>query len=315
VRPGLLKQAAFWDWVQARLKQNEAVVVLWVVDHQGSSPGKRGAKMALTESGARFGTVGGGAIEWQLLQMAETVLKKNHSQPVLIKKQHRVQNSEYPSGMMCGGEQSTVIYYCQQTDIELIQSAKNALNHATVWHLSLQGLVLETSDLTGWNQGENWHYRESITSDIQVYIVGAGHVAYALSRILATLEYEIILLDERKTETFFRDNPYASRKVILNYHAIASAIPEGDSVFVLVMTHSHRLDQLVLRQLAGRCYAYLGVIGSQTKIQHIRQALLSELPDEAVERIQGPVGLDIGSHTPEEIAISIAAQMIQMQNT
>ncbi len=310
----MLKQAAFWDWVQARLEQNEAVALLWVVDHQGSSPGKRGAKMALTRSGDCLGTVGGGAIERQLLQTAAQVLQQQPSPPLLITRQHRLKNQSNPSGMTCGGEQSTVIYRCQKADIALIQRAKNATDGNWVWHLSSEGLTIQPSDITGWIEGENWHYREPITPAVQIYIVGAGHVAYALSRILATLDYEIILLEERKHQPLFLNNPYANRKVIVDYQAIASAIPEGNDVFVLVMTHSHRLDQSVVRQLAGRHYAYLGVIGSQTKIHHIRQTLRSELPEAAVDRIHGPIGLNIGSRTPEEIAVSIAAQIIQRLN-
>jgi len=81
------------------------------------------------------------------------------------------------------------------------------------------------------------------------------------------------------------------------------------------MTHSHKTDEKVAEQLADKRIRYLGVLGSRKKIEQLKAHLEPRLSVESLQRIRGPIGLPIKSHTPAEIAVSIAAELIQILNT
>lgn len=161
----------------------------------------------------------------------------------------------------------------------------------------------------------DWHYQEAIGVCKQAYIVGGGHVSLAVSKILATLDLDITVIDERDNPDTFSNNHYAQRKLNIPYRDISAAIAEGDQVFVLTMTHSHKTDEKVAGLLADKRVRYLGVLGSHKKIEQLKTNLAPRLSVESLQRIRGPIGLPIKSHTPAEIAVSIAAELIQIFNT
>ena len=163
--------------------------------------------------------------------------------------------------------------------------------------------------------GQNWHYREIIGHYNRAYIIGAGHVGLALSKVLAMLDFDISVIDDREPPDSIEPNLYARQKWGITYANIAEHIPEGMDVFVFIMTHNHHGDELVLSKLAGKRLAYLGVLGSQHKVAELKNRLAQQLPFEQLQRLHAPMGLQIGSHTPVEIAISIAAELIQIINT
>ncbi len=110
-------------------------------------------------------------------------------------------------------------------------------------------------------------------------------------------------------------NCYAHERHVVDYDSVAEHVPAGDRSWVVIMTYGHIHDRRVLGKLLGRDYAYLGVLGSRAKIH----AMFAEMEKEGVlpgkpEAVHAPVGLSIGSHTPEEIAISIAGEIIAVRN-
>ncbi len=92
-------------------------------------------------------------------------------------------------------------------------------------------------------------------------------------------------------------------------------VPEGPHRYVVVMTVGYRTDAVALRQLLGRRYAYLGVMGSAAKVAELRRALLAAgFSADEVAHLRGPIGVPINSRTPEEIAVSVAAELIAVRN-
>lgn len=110
-------------------------------------------------------------------------------------------------------------------------------------------------------------------------------------------------------------NHDAQRKLVMPYRELEKIIPEGERIFVLIMTHSHETDEQVAGLLAGKRIRYLGVLGSSGKIARLKANLAERLPAETLWGIHGPIGLPIHSHTPAEIAVSVAAELIQILNT
>lgn len=294
-------------------------MLMIVVESHGSSPGKAGAKMAVTANGECFGTVGGGALESALLKEARSALQEHIFEPRLRRLQHHLTRDGEASGMICGGEQTVLLYPCQQDQSALFRRLAN--NPKGVLTLSPAGIAFDHTQIVPEScrftrQGDNdWLYRESVGWSRQAYIIGGGHVSLALSRTLATLDFDIIVIDERDNLDTLTRNMYARQKLKLPYSDIDAAIPEGSQIYVLIMTHSHYADQKIAERLAGKKVAYLGVLGSRKKIVQLKAKLAETLSCDELQRIRGPIGLPIHSHTPEEIAVSIAAELIQISNS
>lgn len=296
------------------------MVLMIVVASRGSSPGKAGAKMAVAADGSTMGTIGGGRVEFDLVGQANALLSSQPVKPKLLTKLHRAAAAGEASGMICGGEQRVALYRCGQMERQLmLQLARATQERGDVWLqatdrgldviLSQNQRLDALSEISGTGR---WIYRESIGIRKTVYIIGGGHVGLALSRVLVTLDFDIVVLDARgKLETLAR-NVYATEKRVVRYCRISDFVPEGPRAFVLVMTHGYRTDQQVLEQLAGKKFAYIGVLGSKRKIMQMKRCLRNRgVADAWLDVLHAPVGLPIHSHTPAEIAVSIAAELIQ----
>jgi len=319
----LADQADIWQWIIDVLDDHKSAMLMIVVCSEGSSPSKAGTKMAVTAQGESFGTIGGGALEYSLIKKAHSLMATESVGPILCRYQHNLSESLDPSGMSCGGKQTVLLYHCRNADIELYrQLAEIHLNKTPgVISLTPKGLQLQVpkiiARLTQFKlESENdWLYQEVVGLYKQAYLIGGGHVSLALSNILATLDFDITVIDERDNPGTLVSNHYAQRKLMIPYTEIGNAIPEGDQVFVFIMTHSHKTDEKVAGLLADKQVRYLGVLGSRKKIEQLKANLESRLSVESLQRIRGPIGLPINSHTPAEIAISIAAELIKILNT
>jgi xanthine dehydrogenase accessory factor len=164
-------------------------------------------------------------------------------------------------------------------------------------------------------QGERWQYEETLGYADTVYIVGGGHVGLALSRALAPLELRIVVIDERPEVETLKRNRWAHEKCVVPFDSVAEEIPEGQGTYVIIATPQHSADESVLRQLVGKRLRYLGMLGSTTKVRQIMANMREDgFSEEELSSVRSPVGLPIGSHTPAEIAISIAAEIIKVKN-
>lgn len=312
----MVNQQIFWQRLADGLERHGSAVLMIVVGSEGSSPGKTGAKMAVLTNGECFGTIGGGAVEHNLVRMARSLLAQGSFQPYLSRQRHNLLGTEGQStGMLCGGEQTVLLYGCQASDSAVCHLAGNIQG---VLMLSPDGMAFDparTLSGQGFRQtGSDWRYEENVGLCKQAYLIGGGHVSLALSKILVRLDFEITVIDERDNLDTLKRNADAHHKKIVPYRYISDAIPEGSQVFVFIMTHSHKTDEKVAERLAGKKVRYLGLLGSRNKIAQIKANLGAKLPAETLQRIRGPIGLPIKSHTPEEIAVSIAAELIQIVN-
>ncbi|HYC61199.1 MAG TPA: xanthine dehydrogenase accessory protein XdhC [Thermoanaerobaculia bacterium] len=147
-----------------------------------------------------------------------------------------------------------------------------------------------------------------------IVVFGAGHVAHAVIEVLSRLDCRITCIDPRE-EWLQRipSSPRVTKVLATDMPSQVASIPEGS--FVLLMTMGHTTDKPILLEiLRTRTFPYLGVIGSNAKAKRLRQDILDAgLPQEATKAFLCPVGLDIGSNHPHEIAVSVAAQMLQMR--
>jgi xanthine dehydrogenase accessory factor len=140
-------------------------------------------------------------------------------------------------------------------------------------------------------------------------------VALALSRIMAILPFRIVVLDDRKHVPTMAQNHFASELKVIDYDDVAEHVEEGEHCWAAIMTHAHQADAEVLARLVTKDLRYLGMMGSKAKVTQILANLeATGTPRELLDRVYAPIGLSIGSHTPEEIAVSIAAEIIAARN-
>jgi xanthine dehydrogenase accessory factor len=137
----------------------------------------------------------------------------------------------------------------------------------------------------------------------------------AVSKLMKDLGFVVEIFDDRKALSTFENNPYADKKHLINYDDIDKLVPQGESIYVVIMTFGHQSDQEVLVKLIDKNFKYLGLMGSKSKIATLLEKTGIASSKEKLARVHAPIGLSINSKTPMEIAVSIAAEIIQIKNT
>lgn len=300
-----------WRYALESLRDGRRAVLVFVVDHSGSVPGVTGTRIVVSETGFA-GTIGGGAAEMQLIERAVA-----HQGDAEI---YRFFHTPSGGGTLCSGIQDFAIIPLSANDLDSLQEIVGTIdNHRTgMLHLSSSGVEFqggETFPHSWIDREEAWTYTGPIGLENTLYIVGGGHVALALSKIMATLPFRIVVVDNREDLPTMAANRWAHQQQIISYEDIGSVVEEGDRSWVVIMTFGHAHDRQVLERLLGRDFAYLGLMGSKSKVRQMYAAMVADgISERALADVMAPVGISIGSHTPEEIAISIAAEIISLRN-
>jgi xanthine dehydrogenase accessory factor len=155
---------------------------------------------------------------------------------------------------------------------------------------------------------------ETVEPPAVLLIVGGGHVGKALSQIGALLGFSVAVVDDRPEYASVERFPEADRVLCGDFVEVLREFPIGPNTYVVVVTRGHRYDEASLRQVVEDSAAYIGMIGSRRRAGAVLQRLVDDgVPSEAVARVYSPIGLDLGAETPEEIAVSIMAEIVQVR--
>ncbi len=157
-------------------------------------------------------------------------------------------------------------------------------------------------------------YIEPVLPAATLYIFGAGHVAWNLYKVARLAGFDVVVTDDRETYANRERFPEARDIYSDEYERVISQLTPNDSSYIVIVTRGHRDDMRVLRWAAETPAKYVGMIGSQRKTIAIYKELEKEgIAAEKLARVYAPVGLDIGAITPEEIAVSIVAELIALR--
>lgn len=309
-----------WKFIQDKLEKSIRTVLLTVVETKGSSPGRAGFKMAFSEDEDWEGSVGGGKMEYDLLDLAREMLVSG--QKIKLKRLVHGGDEAGPdsSGLICAGSQQVVLVVLDIGDLPLI---REIITHEKgVFTISSQGIRFLPakekllSVKLQFEAGDNWRYTENLGVQSRLYIFGGGHVGLAVSRLFSLLDFYITVLDNRGKELkTLKENEFVHEIRIIDYGKAGEEIPEGNNIYVVIMTSSHASDGQILGQLLSKKIKYLGMMGSEKKVKFIFRSLLDlGYSQQLLDKVDAPIGLDIDSETPMEIAVSIAARIIQVKN-
>ncbi len=300
-------------------------MLLYVLESHGSSPGRQGFLMAVNRAGEMAGSIGGGIMEHKFVEMAKEKLQHTDDVEVSIRTQyHDKKAARNQSGMICSGDQTILLYRIQASDLATIQTITNSLEQHKngLLELSPNGirffadLIPETDFQFVKQSEENWFYHEKLGYKHQLFIIGGGHCALALSNLMRQMDFYIRVYDARPDLHTMQQNDAAHEKIVLSdYSELTKLIPSGQQHYVIVMTFGYRTDDLAIRALLEKEFRFFGVLGSEAKMKKMFADYRAEgISDEKLKQIHAPIGLPINSQTPEEIAVSIAAEIIQVKN-
>lgn len=330
-------KALFTSMLQA-LAQGEGVVLCSILASSGSTPRGAGAKMAVFADGHTEGTVGGGAVELESGKLAMEVLKTKQS---LVHGYCLAPNEVADIGMICGGNVTVFFQYFDpqaEADTALLRGILELLNsNQNSWLVyrmdegcvSAMGTYDEAHGLRFTDcitpdelrpmlradavtkKGEPRYYVEPLTRAGYAYIFGGGHVGAALVPVLASVDFRVVVYDNRPGFATPEHYPQAERVILGDYLDIGAHLTLTENDYVCIMTPGHQADREVLLQAMRSPATYIGCIGSRHKIASTNAYLTENgIPEAELARIHAPIGLDILGQTPAEIAVSIAAEMI-----
>lgn len=327
-----------FEQISQQFNQNKDVVLVTIIADSGSTPRGAGARMWVSSSG-QGGTIGGGNVEYQAFLRAQEALNEKRSQ---IYGYDLGTQDVADIGMVCGG--NVVVYFqylssqdqptCELIDrcIKLFEQDNDAwlimdITKEAVWEMGvytaargLCGIHVDDVEPLLKNHpdkvqiGNQVYYTEPLVQAGTVYVFGGGHVAQELVLLLSHLNFKCIVLDDREMFVSKELFPDAAERILCDFKEIDRYINVTGRDYVVIMTRGHQHDYEVQTQLLRKNPFYLGVMGSRSKIQYVTNRLLGDgYTRTQIETSYMPIGLAIDAETPAEIAVSIAAQLIEMR--
>ncbi len=329
----------FFEQISAWLEAGENVVLCSVLTASGSTPRGAGARMAVLADGRVIGTIGGGMVE----KLATDQAREMHTTRESVSKRFCLgPNQKADIGMICGGEVMVCFQYLAASDEKtrtLYRTLVEQLHMGgNVW-LVLEmegGAVVRTAlcDERGglrfggtlteeailphlknypvWTAGEPSYYVEPLSRRGTVYVFGGGHVSQALVPVLKSVGFRVTVYDHRPELVNREKFPQADALCLGAFTAIGEKVAIRPEDYVVIMTPGHEADREVLLQALATEATYIGCIGSRHKILLTNNYLLAHgVTQEQIQRVHAPIGLPILAETPAEIAISVAAELIQ----
>ena len=335
---------------RARLDAGSPVILISIMNLQGSTPRHEGTKMLVGEDGKPCGTIGGSLIEASAIEQAKTALTLQRSEVMPFELTGKDANNP---GMICGGTANLLLDFVAPTaqNRKFAQRWHEAAHQGRQFYLFTHldgnrtqvlgravyvpdtgvffGTSLSMEDLSQlYNElrsisttsvlpiGSNWVMIDRIRKLKTLYCFGAGHVAVPTVRLAALVGFRVIVLDDRPDFASPDRFPEAHRTIVVEdlgdaFHDLEI---DGDS-FIVIVTRGHRFDRLVLQRSLETSAGYIGMIGSKHKRQAVYEALMADgVEKERLEWVHSPIGIDIGGEMPEEIAVSIVAELIKVRS-
>lgn len=320
------------------LRQGQTAVLCGIVEGLGSSPRSSGARMLVFADGTFSGSVGGGALEGKCLDEAARLFLSPEKYRLLSFELTAAQAGA--SGMICGGAVKILLQRFTQEDLPFFANALDRQDNPLLLTVipsdagPFLALWTETdgtdaplpdtvrAQLSG-KSGARRPFSletektrvlaEPLSAPATVHVAGGGHVGLATAHLAHFTGFEVVILDDRPEFANTRRFPQAREvRVAEDFGNCFGTLGHGD--YVVIVTRGHLHDRHVLAQALRTRAGYIGMIGSRSKRDAVYASLLEEGFTQAdLDRVRCPIGLDIGADTPEEIGLSIVAELITVR--
>jgi xanthine dehydrogenase accessory factor len=262
------------------LETGQPVGLVTVTAIAGSTPGKVGFKMLVFDEGrGTLGTVGGGLIEGRMIEETARMLGRPES------RSFRFELGETPDDEkgICGGSVEFLVETFDATALPLFAD------------------LLRTA-------------QEDSAEAPAVVLCGAGHVSYHIARYAKSVQFRVIVCDDRAEYANARRFPEADEIVVEDFEHLFEKVRTDGRSYIVIVTRGHKCDQIVLERALKTEACYIGMIGSKRKTLTILEKLRAGgVSQEQLDRVYSPIGVSIGAVTPEEIALSIVCELVKIR--
>ena len=282
------------------LEADRKVAICLLVRAKGSTPAPAGALMLVDDAVATCGTIGGGCVEAELRRRILPMMTAGQTGLLHFEFDH---DYGWDDGLICGG--SIEVAVGLPTDGPRLRGVAAAYRRREPTELSV---TVDPSD-----DGGPHRYVLELPARPRLFIAGAGHIGQALCSLALQLDFDVTTFDDR-TDLLQRFIPEPARRVPGPIQEMMLRESIDRETYIVIVTRGHRHDEQVLKAVAAQPARYIGMIGSRRKVKVVFDDLRAVgLSDEALRRVHAPVGLDLGSVTVSEIALSIAAQLVEVR--
>jgi xanthine dehydrogenase accessory factor len=322
--------------------RHEPFALATVIVRNGSAPRSAGAKMLVAQNGEITGTVGGGILEAQVRDLTARIFKERNATI-----QSFQFNGKDAASMdaICGGQVEVLIEWVDPGNPDtagVIQRLEHAVEiHQKAWlvttlpsgisataHALVQGdgtiigvlpvglsieTVLEKRMPDRIELDQVLAVVEPVNISGTALIFGAGHVSRSLAEFTHAVGFWTVVVDDRPEYASRERFPWADQIVVLDsFTNLTGKLQVDQDSFIVIVTRGHLNDQSVLEQMLRTRAGYIGMIGSRRKCELIFQDLRDKgAPEKEIRRVHAPIGIPIHAETPEEIGVSIVAEMIR----
>ena len=328
-----------YEFVLRYLDEGKRGILATVVRRTGSTPRDVGTKMFVGEDGTAFGTVGGGRLEYDACRHALEIMKNGRASLLSVSTDDRKMEE---TDMVCGGnvdillEPVTTKYLSLYRKIEALikenqrgvivtKFGKNIFTKSVIaTDMSVTGDVIH-SRILDWCRNLLYEKRhvliggvlaEPLQESFPLYLFGSGHVSQSVSRIAKTVDFSTTVIDDRGDFANRERFPDADAIMVEKFRDAFNSLHFSGSEYLVVATRSHESDAEVLEEAMKKPTKYVGMIGSKKKVKIILDNLRQKGVDDAtIRRIHAPIGVPIHAETPQEIAISIVAELVTIRNS
>lgn len=327
-----------YEIIDQYLAAGKTGILATIVDSAGSSPRDAGAKMFVGEDGRTFGTIGGGSVEAEVTRQAQAMAGAKEAKIFHYAMQGSAVEAE---GMICGGNVDVFLepVLGRYRDLyKAIEHCERGGRRALIVtrfgpHLFSKSLV----DLYGGTWGEPLDEQmlgelhdyfdekrpvvidgnrllEPIRIASSLYIFGAGHVSQFLAKVAKMVDFNVTVIDDREEFVNAARFPDADSLFVDAFNRVFDRFVFTGNEYVVIVTRGHRHDAQVVEDVLKRETKYVGMIGSKRKVAMVLDYLAKKgFTKETLRRVYAPIGIDINSETPQEIAISIVAELIKVR--
>ncbi len=285
-----------------RLDAGQRVVAATLVRVDGSAPRAVGASFVVGSDGTVAGSVSGGCVESDLVERCRGVLDGGPAHVVA----YGIGDDLGEPGLLCGGTITVLVHDVSALDAHALHQVRRAAEGLDAWvGLDADGRACTDAPLV--------ELRTPAARPLLV--VGAGEHAVALTRIAATCGFAVTVLDQRPL--------FATKERFPDAYAVVrdwpdrwlAAHPLTDAHAVVVLTHDERVDVPTLTAALTSPAPYVGAMGSRrTHARRVEALRAAGVDDDALARLRSPIGLDLGGSTPEELALSVLAEVVATRN-
>jgi len=320
-------------------EKNKPVALATLLDTKGSVPQVRGATALFSEDGLIAGTLGGGVLEADASNRTIEIIKHCSSDIYEFDLNAEITSKE---AAICGGSAIILIDACLEESRKVFQAMEKSIQsgQSGVLLTSIarqKGMIIERQ----WFESASGDYYQEMLQCLDdrkclyiessdetalffepifplpgLIIAGAGHIGRALAHLANLLDFEVTVIDDRPEYANSHNIPDADHLVVDNIGKALSGMTRSPDTYIVIVTRGHKDDGEALRACLDDDVAYIGMIGSKRKIRLMRDEFISQgwATESQLDRVYAPVGLEIGSKTVQEIAVSISAQLVQIRH-